>query len=324
MSSAATKKTRREDNKLHADTEGEVTDFLTHRELGRVRTTERGAQSRRYSAAITKITVPRNSDIPLNFWQRYNLETVTEIDGKWSNMTDADLEYIVAQECPNLTSLDLTKDASAWPANSNITNAGLIALARGCPKLVSLNLRGCHHITRRGMIALAQGCPQLSSLNLQNCRGITDAAVIALSQECPELSSLNFTWCKQITDAAVIALSKGCPRLSFLDLTFCEELTDESVIALAQGCPELATLNLYGCHHVTYAAVTALAGCRKLKKLDLQYTGFGDYDDWKLLMHNAQSFFETRVRRRGGWSSASGAARQLASQLVSAFGPLRF
>ena len=238
MSSAAAKKTRREDDKLGEDIEGEVTNFLTQRELGRVRTTERRARHRKYSAAITKITVPRDSEIQLNFWQRYNLETVTEIDGELSNMTDADLEYVVAPDCPNLT-----------------------------------------------------------SLNLQNCGGLTDAAVIALSQ--------------------------GCPRLSFLDLTFCQELTDESVIALAQGCPELATLSLYACYHVTYAAVIALAECQKLEKLDLQHTDFGNYDDWELPMHNAQSFFETKVRRRGGSSGASGAARQLASQLTTRSAPAR-
>ena len=281
-----------------------------------MRTTERRARHRKYSAAITKITVPRDSEIQLNFWQRYNLETVTEIDGELSNMTDADLEYVVAPDCPNLTSLNLQNCGG-------LTDAAVIALAQGCPKLLSLNLRNCSRITSRGIMALTQGCSQLLSLNLQGCGKIMDAAVIALSQGCPQLSSLTLNWCIRITDAAVIALSQGCPRLSFLDLTFCQELTDESVIALAQGCPELATLSLYACYHVTYAAVIALAECQKLEKLDLQHTDFGNYDDWELPMHNAQSFFETKVRRRGGSSGASGAARQLASQLTTRSAPAR-
>lgn len=305
MSSAA-KKPQHMD-KLNEDPKGNIADFLTHRELGRVRTTERAARYQTYSAAITKITVPRDSEIQLNFWERYNLETVTEIDGELSNMTDADVEWVVAPDCPNLTSLNLQNCG-------RITDAAVIALARWCPKLLSLNLRNCSRITSRGIIALTQGCSQLLSLNLHGCEKITDAAVIALSQGCPQLSSLDLEWCIKITDAAVIALSQRCPRLSFLNLTFCQHLTDKSVIALAQGCPELATLSLYACFHVTYAAVIALAECQKLEKLNLQHTDFGNYDDWKLLMHNAQSFFDSRVRRRVVLHRASGAASQFTSQ----------
>jgi hypothetical protein len=280
MSSAA-KKSRREESRRHDDklgeyTEREVTNFLTSRELGRVRATERGARDRKYSAAITKITVPRDLDIPLNFWQRYNLKTVTEIDGSRSNITDADLQY-VAQHCPNLTTLDL-----GW-CQDRITDAGVVALA--------------------------QGCPQLSTLNLGDCDQITDASVIALSQWCPQLSSLDLCWLEKITDVALIALSQGSPQLSFLDLERCYMITDEGIIALAQGCPELATLSLYNCDQLTDGSIIALAGCRKLKKLDLRYTELGVFDDWEKLIYNAQSFFDTEVRNKGlGLSSGASSA----------------
>lgn len=307
MSSAA-KKSQHMD-KLNKDPLEKVAELLTHPELGALRATHRAARYLSFSAAITKITVPRDSEIQLNFWERYNLETVTEIDGELSNMTDADLEWVVAPDCPNLTSLNLQ-------SCGRITDAAVIALAQGCPKLLSLNLRNCSRITSRGIIALTQGCSQLLSLNLHGCEKITDVAVIALSQGCPELSSLDLEWCIKITDAAVIALSQGCPRLSFLNLTFCQLLTDESVIALAQGCPGLATLSLYACYKVTYAAVIALAECQKLEKLNLTHTDFGNYDDWKLPMHNAQSFFDSRVRRRIVLHRASGAASQFTSRLA--------
>ena len=340
MSSAA-KKSRREDNKLGEDTEGEVTNFLTPRELGRVRATERGARNRKYSAAITKITVPRNLDIPPEFWDLYNLSTVTEINAGLSRIRDTDLFY-VAQHCSNLTTVNfylctlITDEGvialvqgcsqllslNLQQCTRNITDASMIALAQGgCPNLTSLNLCDCKEITDAGVIALAQGCKKLSALNLKFCKHITDAAVIALAQGCPRLSYLDLGWCKQITNAAVIALAQGCPRLSHLDLAECYMITDEGVIALAQGCPELATLSLYECERLTDASIIALAGCRKLKKLDLRYTEFDVFDDWEKLIYNAQSFFDTEVRNKGlglssGASSASGGGESKSSNFL--------
>ena len=55
MSLAGAKKARREDERLNEDTEGHITDFLTPRELSRLRATEKRAQNRTYSAAVTKM-----------------------------------------------------------------------------------------------------------------------------------------------------------------------------------------------------------------------------------------------------------------------------
>ena len=53
------------------------------------------------------------------------------------------------------------------------TDAGIRALATGCPQLLSLDMSGCDNITDEGIIALATGCPQLLSLSSSCCDNIT-------------------------------------------------------------------------------------------------------------------------------------------------------
>ena len=47
----------------------------------------------------------------------------------------------------------------------HLGEAGLIALAKGCPLLQTLNVRFCN-LTEATMRGLAEGCPLLQSLNL--------------------------------------------------------------------------------------------------------------------------------------------------------------
>ena len=85
MSSMAAKRARREHRALNDDTEGRVSDFLTNRELGRVRQTEKRAVNRKYSPALRKIQRRGRDeyskvDIPSTFWQQYHLNRITDIE----------------------------------------------------------------------------------------------------------------------------------------------------------------------------------------------------------------------------------------------------
>ncbi|KNC55706.1 uncharacterized protein AMSG_12420 [Thecamonas trahens ATCC 50062] len=154
------------------------------------------------------------------------------------------MAMVVAEMCPNLTSLDLN-------GCFNITDAAVVALAGGCPNLTSLRLYNCSNITDAAVVALAGGCPNLTSLGLRNCSNITDAAVVALTGGCPNLTSLYLNNCSNITDAAVVALAGGCPNLTSLDLCNCSNITDAAVVALTGGCPNLTSLRLDYCSKVT-------------------------------------------------------------------------
>ena len=52
------------------------------------------------------------------------------------------------------------------PVASDVSDAGVRALAEGCPQLQLLDLAGCRKVTDAGVQALAKGCPGLEVLNL--------------------------------------------------------------------------------------------------------------------------------------------------------------
>ena len=336
MSSAAAKKPRREDDKLDADTEAEVTKFLTPGELGRVRQTERRARHRTYRT--TKIKVPASllplrylyddfsyddysdySDgddqtdelLSLSFWNKYDLKNVTEIDASNSGITTADLRYI-AEQCPKLTSLDISG------YNVNVPSEAVVPILEQCRNLTTLCIQS---ITDTAFTASLLTCPKLTFLQLWYPL-MTDEGLRAISQRCPNLAHLDLTFAHNrysygvITFEGVIALAEGCPRLKYLELGYLKEaLNLESLRALAVGCPLLSVLRIC----INYE--------REQEELEewIQecYPLFAQHLQQQLIIDS--DYDEVVIDPTSGASGgASGAARQLASQFVSAFGPLRF
>jgi F-box/leucine-rich repeat protein 2/20 len=63
-----------------------------------------------------------------------------------------------------------------------------------------LDITGCDKITDAGIRAVATGCPQLQSLSIgYDGNKITDEGIAALATECPQLQSLNMSDCDKIT-----------------------------------------------------------------------------------------------------------------------------
>ena len=120
-------------------------------------------------------------------------------------------------------------------------------------------------LTHEGVVAIARGCHLLKTLDLASSCTIEDPALVALGQHCPLLRSLKGLGWDRITDAAVAALAHGCPQLEVVELPRAALITDASASALAQGCPNLYNLNLYGTS-VTAAGVLTLAKHAKQKR----------------------------------------------------------
>ena len=58
---------------------------------------------------------------------------------------------------------------------------------------------GCSEVTDAGVRALAEHCPCLKSVNLVWCSKVTDAGVQALAEHCPCLKSVNLWGCSRVT-----------------------------------------------------------------------------------------------------------------------------
>lgn len=100
----------------------------------------------------------------------------------------------------------------------------------------------CYSITDEGMVALARGCPKLQRLYLQENKLVTDRSVRAVAEHCPELQIVGFMGCP-VTSQGVIHLT-ALRNLSVLDLRHISELNNETVMEVVRKCRNLSSLNL--------------------------------------------------------------------------------
>lgn len=171
-------------------------------------------------------------------------------------------DLLIPLNCPKLTHLSL------W--GSSMTDAGLSALVRGCPKLQSLELQGCYGMTSAGLQQVAARLNQLTMINFQVCEELTDAVVEEFAQNCPHLQQVTMHYCGEITDRSLLALAKYCKDLKKLDVGKCEEITDEGIVAIAERCSQLTSINLEGCIKLTDGAFKAvISHCPSITQINL-------------------------------------------------------
>jgi F-box/leucine-rich repeat protein 2/20 len=188
--------------------------------------------------------------------------TLTKLDlSSCKHLTDAVLVSLMVGY-PKLATLLLR-----WC--SNVTSAGLASVVAGCSNLASLDITGCINVTDGELKKLATGCTQLTSLTLTGCTLVTDAGMETISKGC-NLTLLNFGWCRNVTDVGVEKLAKECPNLTSLACTRCRNVSDVGLGKLAKGCPNLTWLEVDGCHNVSDVGVGKLGeGCPNLTTLAL-------------------------------------------------------
>jgi hypothetical protein len=107
----------------------------------------------------------------------------------------------------------------------------LFALAR-CSELTSFYQTGSLDISDAGVVALVKGCPLLGFLNLDGMSRVTDVAWIALAHGLPKLRILSANYCRLMTDKAVTEMAKHLRALESLEVNHCDLLTNVSLRAL--------------------------------------------------------------------------------------------
>lgn len=206
--------------------------------------------------------------------------------------------------CSNLTSLNL----SYAPG---IQGIDLISLVERCTKLQRLLI--LDSIGDKGLDVVASSCNELEELRVSLYGGavngsVTEEGLVAISTGCPKLHSLLY-FCHQMTNAALITVAKNNPnfthfRLCILDPNKPDHVTsqplDEGFGAIVQACKNLKRLSLSGLLtdqvflyigmygenlemlSVAFAGESdkgmayVLNGCRKLSKLEIRDSPFGD------------------------------------------------
>nr|XP_054956288.1 F-box/LRR-repeat protein 2 isoform X2 [Pan paniscus]XP_054956289.1 F-box/LRR-repeat protein 2 isoform X2 [Pan paniscus] len=128
-----------------------------------------------------------------------------------SKLTDASLAKVL--QFPQLRQLSL----SLLP---ELTDNGLVAVARGCPSLEHLALSHCSRLSDKGWAQAASSWPRLQHLNLSSCSQLIEQTLDAIGQACRQLRVLDVATCPGINMAAVRRFQAQLPQVSCVQSRF--------------------------------------------------------------------------------------------------------
>jgi len=186
---------------------------------------------------------------------------LTEVYLIWTELEDDDVEAVV-QGCPRLEVMDLSFNTCSV---GGLSDNALAHIGAGCGELRVLKATTNSNLA--DMTPIAKGCPKLMKVDMSWCPGIVSDGIIALAKQCTKLVSINLRGCRLVGDAALIALA-NC-SLYDIDVGYCKTLTDNSINVLAKRCPELTIVGLRGLNITTLAPFAEHS--KKLVQIDIAY-----------------------------------------------------
>lgn len=192
---------------------------------------------------------------------------VVHIDG--NSYGDAGLAA-VARTCPNLLTLELCASYSMMCRDdtSELTESALAIVGRHCRLLEKIELEAGSEIT--DITTLVQGCTSLKEVWISRCAVET---LSCLGVYCPNLLKLQVWSCPIKNDG--VGGGWNCPLLETLELDFSyvdavdvsSLMADEGITSLFRGCPRLKNVLVKGISGMTDAALQVLSDCACLESL---------------------------------------------------------
>ncbi|XP_067409065.1 F-box/LRR-repeat protein 14-like isoform X2 [Emydura macquarii macquarii] len=128
-----------------------------------------------------------------------------------SKLTDTSITKVI--RFPDLRRLSL----SLVP---EITDASLVAVARGCRSLEQLSVSHCGKLTDKGFMEAASSLRRLQHLVLSGCSQLTQQTLRAISRECRQLKSLDVSMCQGISMADVELFQAQNPLQTWIQSRF--------------------------------------------------------------------------------------------------------
>ncbi|KAJ8560241.1 hypothetical protein K7X08_004299 [Anisodus acutangulus] len=113
-----------------------------------------------------------------------------------------------------------------------VTDAGLKAIARGCPSLRDLSLWNVSSVGDEGLSKIAHGCHLLEKLDLCQCPAVTDKSLLDIAKNCPNLTSLTIDSCSNIGNESLQAVGRYCPNLKVIAVNNCSLIGDQGISGL--------------------------------------------------------------------------------------------
>jgi hypothetical protein len=175
-----------------------------------------------------------------------------------NNMTDSKLTALTAS-CTNLRRLDVAM-------RLNLPGAKFAPfIPDGFAHLRMLNLSMCTEITDAGLASVAKGCPNIDKIELLDCTSITDFGLSVLVGACTNLVDICLCYCK-ITDTGLKQLAQCCPKLLYIHLDKCERLTDSGLECLVKKCPSITSLSINNTEFTDIGLEFVAEHCRCLER----------------------------------------------------------
>lgn len=120
-------------------------------------------------------------------------------------------------------------------------------------KLVSVKLDHIDQLSNNGVITLAKNCPNICELMLPGCKELNDSCIETVTRtllkgklEVLELSEIHL-----LTDLSLLAIGSGdCPKLRELLLVGCNMISGAGLLQVTQGCPNLTSLDIGYCYRI--------------------------------------------------------------------------
>lgn len=159
---------------------------------------------------------------------------------------------VVASTCKELEELRVFPSDPFAPGNATVTEEGLVAISSGCPKLHSV-LYFCHQMTNAGLITVAKNCPNFTRFRLCILDPIKpdpvtgqplDEGFGAIVQSCKWLKRLSISGL--LTDKVFLYIGMYAENLEMLSVAFAGE-SDKAMIYVLNGCKKLRKLEIRDC-----------------------------------------------------------------------------
>lgn len=159
-----------------------------------------------------------------------------------------------------------------------MTEAAIIALAKGCRQVRVWNLSMVQGCNRKSIRAIAKHSTVLQDLNLSFCDNMSNKAVAALKPIADQLISLDLSGCKEVDNVGIDKFSEAFtnPRLEHLYLNGCVGVTQNSISKLSYRCSQLLTLSLKGCQ-IRRTALRRMAPSWKYTQVQTNDKQYGYY-----------------------------------------------
>jgi len=179
---------------------------------------------------------------------------------------------VVASTCKELEELRVFPSDPYAAGSATVTEEGLVAISGGCPKLHSV-LYFCHQMTNAGLISVAKNCPNFVRFRLCILDPIKadpttgqplDEGFGAIVQSCKRLRRLSISGL--LTDKVFLYIGMYAEQLEMLSVAFAGE-SDKAMIYVLNGCKKLRKLEIRDCPFGNLALLTDIGKYETMRSL---------------------------------------------------------